>query len=151
MRAVLQRAAPGRCTVDGEAMGEIEAGLVVFAGIDKTDTEADLAWVAEKVAGLRLFADAENESHFARSLAETGGAVLAIPQFTLHGDARKGRRPSFDGAMRPPEAARMFDRFVEILRAKGIRVETGRFGAMMRVDVSNDGPVTVLLDSKKTF
>lgn len=151
MRAVLQRAAPGRCTVDGAETGAIERGLVVFAGIGRDDSEEDLAWVAEKVVHLRLFADESGESHFARSLAEEGGAVLAIPQFTLYGDARRGRRPSFDAAMRPPEAERMFERFVEILRAKGIRVETGRFGAMMRVEVAQDGPVTILLDSKKAF
>ena len=151
MRAVLQRCAPGRVEVGGETAGEIPRGLVVFAAVGKEDGEKDLEWVAEKVAGLRLFPDDAGTSHFARTVGEIGGGVLVVPQFTLYGDARKGRRPSFDGARRPPEAERLLERFVEILRGKGLEVATGVFGAMMRVDVANDGPVTILLDSQKTF
>lgn len=151
MRAVLQRAASARVLVGDETVGAIGRGLAVFAAVGTGDTDDDLRWVAEKTANLRLFSAEGDDSHFARSLLEVGGAALAIPQFTLFGDARKGRRPSFDAAMRPPEASGAFDRFTEMLRALGIETATGRFGAMMRVEVAGDGPVTILLDSKKAF
>jgi D-tyrosyl-tRNA(Tyr) deacylase len=149
MRAVVQRAFAARVEVDGEPVGEIGPGLVAFVGAGQDDTDTDAAYVGEKVGGLRVFEDAEGK--MSRSLAETGGAVLAVSQFTVLGDVRRGRRPSFDGAMEPVQAERLFDRFVAHLRGLGLRVETGRFRAMMRVLVDNDGPVTILIDSKKAF
>lgn len=130
-------------------MGRIDHGLVVFVGAGADDGEADLEYVATKVAGLRIFEDESGKMN--RSVAEVEGAVLAVSQFTLFGDARKGRRPSFARAMAPDAARAMYDRFVDRLREKGLRVETGRFRATMRVFVEGDGPVTILLDSKKQF
>lgn len=149
MRVVVQRAASGRVKVEDETVGEIGRGLVVFAACGRDDTEADRAWMAKKIAGLRIFAG--EGTHFDRNVIETGGAVLAVPQFTLFGDARKGTRPSFSLAAPVAGAEACFDDFVARLRAEGAQVATGRFRAAMRVEVDNEGPVTLLLDSKKAF
>lgn len=149
MRAVVQRVFRARVDVDGETTGAIEGGLVAFVGAGRHDDDSDVKYLAAKVAGLRVFED--DRGKMSRSLLEVGGAVLAISQFTLFGDVRRGRRPSFDEAMEPVQARRLFDDFVMLLRQQGIVVETGRFGAMMRVVVDNDGPVTILMDSRKSF
>lgn len=149
MRAVVQRARRARVEVGGEVTGAIEAGLVAFVGAAEGDGDADLAYVVNKVTSLRVFPDAEGKMRLA--LADVGSALLVVSQFTLLGDVRRGNRPSFDGAMEPVEAERIYDRFVAEARARGVRVETGRFRADMTVFVENDGPVTVLIDSRKAF
>ncbi len=149
MRAVVQRVSRAKVTVAGEITGEIGKGLLVLLGISQSDTEADVAYMADKIAGLRIFEDADEKMNL--SVADAGGAVLAVSQFTLYGDARKGRRPSFDGAARPELAKKLYEQFVEKIRAAGLRCETGRFQAMMDVELVNDGPVTILLDSTKAF
>jgi len=149
MRAVLQRVTRASVRVGGETVGEIGSGLVVLLGVAREDEEADALYLVEKVLNLRVFEDAEGRMNL--SLAEAGGALLAVSQFTLYGDVRKGRRPSwFDAA--PPELARpLYEFFVTEARARGARVETGSFQAMMEVELVNDGPVTILLDSRKLF
>ena len=149
MRAVLQRVTRASVRVGGETVGEIGSGLVVLLGVAREDEEADALYLVEKVLNLRVFEDAEGRMNL--SLAEAGGALLAVSQFTLYGDVRKGRRPSwFDAA--PPELARpLYEFFVAEARARGARVETGSFQAMMEVELVNDGPVTILLDSRKLF
>jgi D-tyrosyl-tRNA(Tyr) deacylase len=149
MRAVVQRARRARVEVGGEVVGSIDRGLVVFVGAEAGDTDADVAYVVNKAAGLRVFPD--EAGRMARSLSDIGGGMLAISQFTVFGDVRRGLRPSFDGAMEPGEAERMYDRFVAEARARGVPVETGRFRADMTVHVENDGPVTILIDSRKLF
>ncbi len=149
MRAVVQRVAHARVDVDDQVVGEIGPGLVAFVGAGRGDTDKDVDVVASKVAGLRVFED--DSGKMSRSVADVAGAVLAISQFTVFGDVRRGRRPSFDDAMEPVEAERLFERFVQQVRALGVPVETGRFRAMMRVLVDNDGPVTILVDSRKAF
>ncbi|WP_437828364.1 D-aminoacyl-tRNA deacylase [Sorangium sp. So ce1153] len=149
MRAVVQRALAARVEVDGQVVGAIERGLVAFVGAARDDDEADADHVANKVAGLRVFSDEAGK--MSRALADVRGGVLAISQFTLFGDVRRGLRPSFDGAMEPVGAEALYDRFVAALRARGLEVATGRFRADMRVFVENDGPVTILIDSKRTF
>ena len=146
MRVVLQRVSRAAVRVDGKTVGEIGRGFLVLAGFAPTDGEAALEWMAEKVVGLRLFGDAEGKMN--RDLAEVGGAVLVVSQFTLYGDAKKGRRPSFTDAAPPEIAIPLYERFVTLLRAKagGIPVATGEFGAMMEVELVNDGPVTLLLE-----
>ena len=149
MRAVLQRVTRASVRVGGETAGEIGAGLLVLLGVARDDEERDALYLVEKVLNLRVFEDAEGRMNL--SLAEAGGALLVVSQFTLYGDARKGRRPSwFDAA--PPELARtLYEFFVTEARARGARVETGSFQAMMEVELVNDGPVTILLDSRKLF
>ena len=149
MRAVLQRVTRASVRVGGETVGEIGPGLVVLLGVARDDTDRDALYLVEKVLSLRVFVVAEGRMNL--SLAEAGGALLAVSQFTLYGDARKGRRPSwFDAA--PPELARpLYERFVAEAHARGARVETGSFQAMMEVELVNDGPVTILLDSRKLF
>ena len=149
MRAVLQRVTRARVRVEGETVGEIGRGLVVLLGVARDDGEADAAYLVEKVLNLRVFEDAEGRMN--HSLSEAGGALLAVSQFTLYGDACKGRRPSwFDAA--PPELARpLYEFFVAEARGKGAHVETGSFRAMMEVELVNDGPVTLLLDSRRLF
>jgi D-tyrosyl-tRNA(Tyr) deacylase len=149
MRAVLQRVTRACVRVEGETVGEIGPGLVVLLGVARDDEERDALYLVEKVLNLRIFEDAEGRMN--HSLSESGGALLAVSQFTLYGDARKGRRPSwFDAA--PPELARpLYEFFVAEARARGARVETGSFQAMMEVELINDGPVTILLDSRKVF
>jgi D-tyrosyl-tRNA(Tyr) deacylase len=148
MRALLQRVsrAEVRIREDGapRVSGHIGAGFVVLVGFTHTDTEEQCAWMAEKITGLRLFADAEGKMNLA--LADTGGALLVVSQFTLYGDAQKGRRPSFIDAARPETAIPLYERFVELLRARGLEVATGEFGAMMDVELVNDGPVTLWLE-----
>ena len=149
MRAVVQRVREASVTVDGEVVGQIGAGLVVFGAVGANDGEAELAQMADKILGLRIFNDADGK--FNLSLRDVGGSILAVSQFTLFGDARRGRRPSFIEAAPPDQARALFERFVELLRAGGLPVATGRFQAMMQVDVSNDGPVTILLDTERRF
>ncbi|WP_437776511.1 D-aminoacyl-tRNA deacylase [Sorangium sp. So ce1097] len=149
MRAVVQRALAARVEVDGQVVGAIERGLVVFVGAARDDADADADHVANKVAGLRVFSD--DAGKMSRALADVRGGVLAISQFTLFGDVRRGLRPSFDGAMEPVRAEALYERFVAALRARGLEVATGRFRADMRVFVENDGPVTILIDSRRTF
>ena len=144
MRIVLQRVSRARVTVNGRVTGEIGRGLLLLVGLTHDDTEEKLAWMAEKVVGLRIFADDEGKMN--RSLEEADGAFLVVSQFTLYGDARKGKRPSFVDAARPEVAIPLYERFVALLRATGRRVETGEFGAMMDVELVNDGPVTLVLE-----
>lgn len=149
MRAVVQRARRARVEVAGEVTGAIERGLVAFVGAAEGDGDADLAYVVNKVVSLRVFTD--DEGKMRRALADVGGGLLVVSQFTLFGDVRRGNRPSFDGAMEPVAAEQMYERFVAEARARGIPVATGRFRADMTVFVENDGPVTILIDSKKQF
>jgi D-aminoacyl-tRNA deacylase len=149
MRAVVQRVRRARALVGGEVTGAIERGLVAFVGAGAGDTDADLAYVVGKVVGLRVFPDAEGKMRHA--VADIGGGLLVVSQFTLFGDVRRGNRPSFDGAMEPAAAERLYDRFVADARARGVPVATGRFRADMTIDVENDGPVTILIDSKRQF
>lgn len=149
MRIVVQRASQGRVKVEGKITGEIGRGLVLLVGVTHDDTEQDADWLADKVVGLRIFEDSEAKMNL--SLLDVGGAVLSISQFTLYGDCRKGRRPNFMEAAKPEQANRLYEYFNDTLRSCGVRVETGVFGAMMDVELVNDGPVTILLDSKKTF
>lgn len=149
MRAVVQRVLSARVEVDGEITGAIEKGLVAFVGAAAGDTQADLDYVAGKIAGLRVFPD--DAGKMSRALADVSGGLLVVSQFTVFGDVRRGLRPSFDGAMEPVLAERMYDDLVRGLRARGLRVETGRFRADMRVFVENDGPVTILVDSRRLF
>jgi D-tyrosyl-tRNA(Tyr) deacylase len=149
MRAVVQRVSRCRVTVDGNPTGEIGPGLLVLLGVSKTDTEAAADYLVEKIIGLRIFEDAEEKMNL--SVQDAGGAVLVVSQFTLYGDTRRGRRPSFDAAARPEEAKRLYEYFVDRVRAAGLRCETGQFQAMMEVELVNSGPVTILLDSEKLF
>lgn len=149
MRAVVQRVLSARVEVDHEVTGAIMQGLVAFVAAGKDDSETDADYLAGKVAGLRVFHD--DAGKMARSLADVGGQLLAISQFTLFGDVRRGLRPSFDDAMEPVRAEALYERFLASVRSRGIAVQTGRFRAMMRVFVENDGPVTILIDSKRTF
>ena len=149
MRAVVQRVSQARVTVEGRVTGEIETGLLVLLGVGEGDDESDAAYLAEKTAGLRIFEDCAGRMNL--SLTEIGGAALVVSQFTLFGDVRRGRRPSFDAAAPPALAERLYQQYTERLRATGIRVETGVFQAMMKVELANEGPVTILLDSKKLF
>ena len=140
---MIQRVTRASVSIDGEVVGEIGPGLVVLLGIGKDDTEEDARWLAKKVAALRIFAD--HEGKFNRSILEIGGSALVVSQFTLYGEARKGRRPSFSKAALPEVAEPLCDLFVNFLRAEGLEVATGRFGAMMLVKIHNDGPVTMLV------
>ncbi|MCB1509198.1 MAG: D-tyrosyl-tRNA(Tyr) deacylase [Hyphomicrobiaceae bacterium] len=145
MRAVVQRVSRARVTVDGETTGAIDAGLLVYLGIGPEDGEREVAWVTSKVADLRVFPD--EAGRFDRSVTDIAGSVLVVSQFTLYGDTRRGRRPSFTDAAPPEVAAPLVDRVMDAIRDRGLRVEGGRFGAHMLVDAVNDGPVTILLDS----
>jgi D-aminoacyl-tRNA deacylase len=144
VRVVLQRVARAKVTVEGRTTGEIGPGLLLLTGFTDGDGEEQVAWMAEKVAGLRVFADAEGKMN--RSVAEIGGSVLVVSQFTLYGDAARGRRPSFVSAARPEVAIPLYERLVALLRAAGLPVATGEFGAMMAVELVNDGPVTLILE-----
>jgi D-aminoacyl-tRNA deacylase len=145
MRAVVQRVRSARVEVAGEVVGAIERGLLVYLGFGKGDTAEDRAWVLAKIAGLRVFEDAAGKMNL--GLQDVGGALLLVSQFTLYGDVRRGRRPSFDDAMPPEQAAAEYDAAVGDARATGLRVETGRFRADMQVFSVNDGPVTLWIDS----
>lgn len=149
MRAVVQRARRARVEVKGAITGAIERGLVAFVGAAEGDGDADLAYVVNKVVALRVFPDDEGKMRHA--LADVGGGLLVVSQFTLFGDVRRGNRPSFDGAMEPVAAERLYDRFVAEARKRGVTVATGTFRADMTVHVENDGPVTILIDSRKSF
>lgn len=148
MRAVVQRVAWAKVEVDGEVTGAIDQGLLVYLGAGKGDGDADRAYVLSKVLGLRIFENEEGKLD--RSVVDVGGALLVVSQFTLYGDVRKGRRPSFDAAMAPEEAQRAYEAFIAEARAQGIRVETGRFRAHMKVSSLNDGPVTIWIDTAKS-
>ncbi len=149
MRAVVARVAWARVVVDGEIVGEVGRGLLVLVGVTHDDGPAEAAWLADKVAGLRVFDDGEGRMN--RSLAEVGGGALVVSQFTLYGDARKGRRPSYVDAARPEQAEPLVGAVVEGLAAAGVKVATGRFRAHMTVESAGDGPVTILLDSARLF
>ena len=136
-------------TVDGNVTGEIGVGLLVLLGVSKTDNEAAADYLVEKIIGLRIFEDAEGKMNL--SVQDSDGAVLVVSQFTLYGDVRRGRRPSFDMAARPEEAKRLYEFFVARVRAVGLCCETGQFQAMMEVELVNSGPVTIMLDSEKLF
>jgi D-aminoacyl-tRNA deacylase len=144
MRVVLQRVSAASVTIDGQVTGAIGRGFCLLVGFTHRDTEAQADWMAEKVAGLRLFSDPEGKMNL--GLDEVGGALLVVSQFTLYGDAAKGRRPSFIDAARPETAIPLYQRFVAALRARGLEVATGEFGADMQVAIQNDGPVTLILD-----
>jgi D-tyrosyl-tRNA(Tyr) deacylase len=144
MRCVVQRSAAARVTVGGETVGAIDRGLVVLAAFAPGDTVAELSWMARKLPRLRLFRDDDDKMNL--SLADTGGGILLVSQFTLYGDCRKGQRPSYIGSAPPDDARRLYDRFAELLRAEWPEVAEGRFGAMMEVSLVNDGPVTLILD-----
>jgi D-tyrosyl-tRNA(Tyr) deacylase len=146
MRAVVQRVRYARVVIDGDVTGEIGVGLLVLLGVAHADTEEAARWLAEKIVGLRIFADAEGKMN--RDVTEAGGAVLVVSQFTLYGDCRKGRRPSFVDAAPPPIAVPLYEVFVNAIKALGVRAETGRFGADMQVELVNDGPVTLIVESK---
>lgn len=149
MRAVVQRVSSASVTVEDEIVGEIERGFLVLLGVGVEDTEADAILLGEKIAGLRVFEDSAGKMN--RSLADVDGRLLAVSQFTLLGDCRKGRRPSFVQAARPEKARALYESFIAEVRGQGIQVETGTFQAHMDVRLVNDGPVTLLLDSRKTF
>ena len=149
MRAVVQRVGRATVKVGDEITGEIGKGLLVLLGVGQEDSEGDAGYLAGKVAGLRIFEDEAGKMNL--SVGEIGGAVLAVSQFTLFGDVRRGKRPSFDAAARPERARVLYNAFVEHVRARGLRCETGRFQEMMEVELVNSGPVTILLDSKKVF
>jgi len=149
MRAVVQRVSRARVTVEGRTTGEIAAGLAVLIGVGREDTARTASAMAEKIANLRIFNDEQGKMN--RSLLDTGGAVLAVSQFTLYGDARGQRRPSFIQAAAPDKGKELYDEFVRALKALSVRVETGVFQTHMSVELVNDGPVTILLDSDKTF
>ncbi|MGC2421991.1 MAG: D-aminoacyl-tRNA deacylase [Candidatus Acidiferrales bacterium] len=149
MRAVVQRVSRARVMVDGRVTGEIEAGLAVLIGVGREDTAATAAMMAGKIANLRIFNDEQGKMD--GSVLDVGGGVLAVPQFTLYGDARGQRRPSFVQAAPPEQGKLMYEEFVSALEALGVRVETGVFQAQMSVEMVNDGPVTILLDSDKLF
>jgi D-tyrosyl-tRNA(Tyr) deacylase len=149
MRAVVQRVTEARVEVAGGLVGEIGAGLLVLIGVAHEDTDSDVQYLVDKIANLRIFDDSEGKMN--RSLLETHGSMLVVSQFTLYGDVRRGRRPSYSDAAEPKKANQRYEDFVERVKAIGIHVETGVFQAMMRVSLTNDGPVTILLDSKKAF
>lgn len=149
MRAVVQRVTEARVNVAGKIVGEIDRGLMVLIGVSTHDTEVDAAWLADKLASLRIFEDDDGKMNLA--CAEIGGSILAVSQFTLLGDARQGRRPSFTMAARPELAEPLYELVVSILRDRGLNVQTGQFRTEMKVELINDGPVTMLLDSQKLF
>ena len=149
MRAVVQRVSRAKVRVNGSITGEIALGLLVLLGVGRDDSEADAIYLVEKIAGLRVFEDENGKMN--RSVQDVGGSVLAVSQFTLYGDVRRGKRPSFDAAAPPEQAQRLYEFFVQGIQAAGLRCATGRFQEMMQVELVNEGPVTILLDSKKVF
>jgi D-tyrosyl-tRNA(Tyr) deacylase len=149
MRAVVQRVSCASVVVEGQVVGEIGPGLLVLLGVSTSDANADADYLVDKIAGLRIFEDSDGKMN--RSVADVGGAVLAVSQFTLYGDVRRGKRPSFDEAARPERARELYEYFVAEIRRRGLRCETGQFQAMMSVSLVNEGPVTILLDSSKLF
>jgi D-aminoacyl-tRNA deacylase len=149
MRAVIQRVASARVTVDGRETGSIGFGALVFVGVTQEDTDQEAQWLADKVANIRIFSD--DEGRMNRSLLDIAGKALVVSQFTLYGDARKGRRPSFIRAQRGSEAERLYEMVISELERRGVPTASGEFGAMMLVDLMNEGPVTLLLDSERQF
>ena len=149
MRAVVQRVSRARVTVGDEIVGEIGQGLLVLLGVGQSDTDTAADYLASKIAGLRVFDD--DAGRMNRAVSEIDGAVLVVSQFTLFGDVRRGKRPSFDAAAHPQKARGLYEYFVEKIRAAGLRCETGSFQEMMQVELVNEGPVTILLDSEKLF
>ncbi len=149
MRAVIQRVSRASVTVDQQVVGQIGRGFLVLLGVSESDSQEDVNWIAAKIIGLRVFEDDGGQMNLA--LADVGGAILVVSQFTLYGDCRKGRRPSFVAAARPEKARALYQSVVAELKGQGVRVETGTFQAHMDVDLLNDGPVTLLLDSNKQF
>lgn len=145
MKVVVQRSKAARVTVDGEVTGAIPFGLVLLVGIAPEDTERDVQWMADKLSGLRIFEDEDGKMNL--SVTDVGGSILSVSQFTLYGDCRKGRRPNFMGAARPEHAEKLYEAFNEALRKCELPVECGRFGAMMDVELVNDGPVTLIVES----
>jgi D-tyrosyl-tRNA(Tyr) deacylase len=146
MRAVVQRVSRAKVTIDGEVVGEIGVGLLILLGVTHGDTGEQANWLAEKIVGLRIFSDAEGKMN--RDVTEAGGAVIVVSQFTLYGDCRKGRRPSFIDAAGPPIAIPLYEAFINGIKRLGVPVAAGRFGADMQVELVNDGPVTLIVDSK---
>lgn len=149
MRAVVQRVSQASVTVDGSMTGEIGKGLLVLLGVGKQDTDADLQYLFEKILHLRIFEDENQKMNL--SLADIKGDILIVSQFTLYGDCRKGRRPSFDGSCEPRQAEEFYESLIQKFRETGLKTQTGLFGADMKVQLLNDGPVTILLDSEKKF
>lgn len=149
MRAVVQRVSRAKVTINDWVSGEIGLGLLVLLGVGQQDTENDASCLAEKIVGLRIFEDSDGKMN--RSVQDVSGSVLVVSQFTLYGDVRRGKRPSFDAAAPPGEARRLYEFFVDRVRAAGLRCETGRFQEIMQVELVNEGPVTILLDSAKAF
>jgi D-aminoacyl-tRNA deacylase len=149
MRAVVQRVSRAQVTLNGEIIGQIGRGLLVLLGVSTTDSETDAEYLAGKIVGLRIFEDTDGKMNL--SVAEAGGAVLAVSQFTLYGDTRGGRRPSLIAAARPDQARTLYEHFIAHIRAAGLVCATGRFQEIMQVELVNDGPVTILLDSTKLF
>ena len=149
MRAVIQRVSRAQVAVAGEIVGKIGRGLLVLLGVAQADSEADADYLADKIVGLRIFEDESGKMNV--DLASIGGQILVVSQFTLYGDVRRGKRPSFDAAASPDRARQLYEYFVERIRAAGIQCETGRFQEMMQVELVNEGPVTILLDSTKSF
>jgi len=149
MRCVVQRVSRASVRVNAEGIGQINKGILALVGIEHNDNDNDVSWLADKLLGLRIFEDEHGKMNL--SLVDVGGDLLVVSQFTLHGDCRKGKRPSFSDAAPPDMAKSLFDKLVATLRASGVKVETGQFQAKMEVELINDGPVTLLLDSKKNF
>ena len=149
MRAVVQRVSASQVTSEGKLTGRIDRGLMVLLGVTHEDTAEDAGYLAEKIANLRIFEDADDKMNL--SVKDIGGAILSVSQFTLYGDCRRGRRPSFTEAARPDQANELYEVFNRCLEQEGLHVETGRFQTHMVVSLDNDGPVTILLDSKKNF
>ena len=147
MRAVIQRVNNASVAVSGKVIGKIGKGLLVFLGVGEGDTEADLKYIADKTVGLRIFSDADDKMNL--SVRDIGGEVLVVSQFTLYGDCRKGKRPSFSSSMEPKGAEEMYEDFIKMIESNGIKTAHGEFGADMQVSILNDGPVTILLDSSK--
>ena len=149
MRAVVQRVSRAKVTINDFTSGEIGCGLLVLLGVGSKDTEADVDYLAQKIAGLRIFADSDGKMN--RCVVDVGGSVLTVSQFTLYGDLRRGKRPSFADAAPPEQARRLYELFVQRIQAAGLRCQTGRFQEMMQVELVNEGPVTLILDSSKAF
>ena len=149
MRAVVQRVSRAQVAIDGEIVGEVGRGLLVLLGVTHADTEVDAGYLADKIAGLRVFEDENGKMNL--DTAAVGGGILVVSQFTLYGDVRRGKRPSFDAAAKPEHARQLYEYFAARIRAAGLPCQTGRFQEMMEVELVNDGPVTILLDSTKTF
>jgi D-tyrosyl-tRNA(Tyr) deacylase len=146
MRAVVQRVTRAQVTIDGEVVGRIDRGLLVLLGVTQTDSPEQARWLADKIVGLRIFNDADGKMN--RALADVDGAVLVVSQFTLYGDCQKGRRPSFVAAAGPDRAVPLYEAFIQAVQAQGVPTATGRFGAMMQVELVNDGPVTLIVESR---